>query len=44
MGQEVTQHGLTGTFQGVDERFGMLLRGPDTTHLIPLTTLLETQP
>ncbi|WP_420011071.1 DUF4444 domain-containing protein [Tateyamaria sp.] len=24
--------------------FGMLLRDDDTTHLIPLTTLLETQP
>lgn len=42
--KEVTQGGLTGTFMGVDERFGMLLRADDdTTHLIPLTTLLETQ-
>jgi hypothetical protein len=44
MGEEVTQNGLTGTFQGVDDRFGMLLRVEDTTHLIPLTALLETQP
>jgi biotin-(acetyl-CoA carboxylase) ligase len=44
MGEEVTQSGHTGTFQGVDDRFGMLLRVEDTTHLIPLTALLETQP
>jgi biotin-(acetyl-CoA carboxylase) ligase len=44
MGEEVTQSGHTGTFQGVDDRFGMLLREGDTTHLIPLTALLETQP
>ncbi|WP_422002485.1 DUF4444 domain-containing protein [Roseovarius mucosus] len=43
MGEEITQNGRTGTFQGVDDRFGMLLREGDTTHLIPLTTLLETQ-
>lgn len=43
MGEEVTQNGLTGTFMGVDERFGMLLRTGDTTHLIPLSTILETQ-
>ena len=32
----------TGTFMGVDENFGMLLRGGDDTRLIPLTTCLET--
>lgn len=42
MGEEVTQNGLTGTFLGVDERFGMLLRAGETTHLIPLSTVLET--
>jgi len=42
IGGDVTRAGLTGTFLGVDERFGMLLRDRDTTHLIPLTTLLET--
>ncbi|SEK44166.1 Biotin-(acetyl-CoA carboxylase) ligase [Roseovarius azorensis] len=43
VGEQVTQGALTGTYMGVDERFGMLLRADDTTHLIPLTTLLETQ-
>lgn len=42
LGEEATQGGLTGTFLGIDEDFGMLLREDDTTHLIPLTTLLET--
>lgn len=44
MGEEVTQSGHTGTFLGVDERFGMLLRDADTTHLIPLTNLLQESP
>lgn len=40
---EPAQHGAhSGTFMGVDEDFGMLLRDIDTTHLIPLTKLLET--
>ena len=43
IGEDVTQNGLTGTFLGVDEHFGMILRVGDTTHLIPLSTLLETQ-
>lgn len=42
LGEDVTQSGMQGTFLGVDEAFGMLLRAGDTTHLIPLTTLLET--
>lgn len=42
LGKEVTQSGLTGTFLGVDEGFGMLLRAGETTHLIPLSTVLET--
>ena len=43
MGEEVSQNGLTGTFMGVDENFGMLLRDDEgTTHLIPLSSLLET--
>lgn len=42
MGEETTQGALLGTFLGVDEDFGMLLRDDaDTTHLVPLTTLLE---
>ena len=41
VGEAITVNGLAGTFLGVDERFGMLLRDAQTTHLIPLTTLLE---
>lgn len=41
IGEDVTQNGLTGSFLGVDERFGMLLRDDNATHLIPLTTVLE---
>ncbi|MGR3491347.1 MAG: DUF4444 domain-containing protein [Shimia sp.] len=41
VGEDATQSGLTGTFLGVDEDFGMLLRTPDTTRAIPLTDLLE---
>lgn len=37
--------GLDGTFMGVDEDFGMLLRDEEgETHLIPLTILLEPTP
>lgn len=32
---------LKGTFLGVDENFGMLLKTEETTRLIPLSTLLE---
>ncbi|WP_083096241.1 biotin/lipoate--protein ligase family protein [Pseudophaeobacter leonis] len=42
LGEDGTWYGATGTFLGVDEDFGMLLRDQDTTHLIPLTTRLET--
>ncbi|WP_282064307.1 biotin/lipoate--protein ligase family protein [Aliiroseovarius marinus] len=42
VGEDLTQGDLSGTFLGVDEQFGMLLRAADTTHLIPLTTVLET--
>ncbi|WIY26051.1 biotin/lipoate--protein ligase family protein [Parasedimentitalea psychrophila] len=41
-GEDTVQVGLSGTFLGIDEDFGMLLRAGDTTHLIPLTSLLET--
>lgn len=41
IGEDITMAGLTGTYLGVDERFGMLLRDTGTTHLIPLTHLLE---
>ncbi|CUH87881.1 hypothetical protein PH5382_01810 [Phaeobacter sp. CECT 5382] len=42
LGEEVQLQGKSGTFLGVDENFGMLLRQAETTDLIPLTTLLET--
>lgn len=41
MGEAVSQNGYSGTFLGVDENFGMLLREDDTTHLIPLSTIVE---
>ena len=41
IGEEAVLNGLKGTYLGVDERFGMLLRDDETTHLIPLTHLLE---
>ncbi len=41
IGEDITQNGQTGTFLGVDEDFGMLLRKGDTTGLLPLTSLLE---
>ncbi|MCA0922477.1 biotin/lipoate--protein ligase family protein [Pseudooceanicola nanhaiensis] len=45
MGEDVTRNGVSGTFLGVDEDFGMLLRDAEgTTHQIPLTTLLEKAP
>ncbi|MFW2544576.1 DUF4444 domain-containing protein [Primorskyibacter sp. 2E107] len=42
IGEDARQNGLSGTALGVDEDFGLLLRDGETTHLIPLTTLLET--
>jgi biotin-(acetyl-CoA carboxylase) ligase len=41
IGEEVQHHTLAGTFLGIDDEFGMLLRDEETTHLIPLTTVLE---
>ncbi|MEP5728488.1 MAG: DUF4444 domain-containing protein [Sulfitobacter sp.] len=41
MGEDISINGQSGTFLGVDEHFGLLLRDADTTHLIPLTHLLE---
>ena len=41
MGEDVCIRDVQGTFLGVDERFGMLVRDGETTHLIPLTELLE---
>lgn len=42
VGESYNRSGRNGTFLGVDEDFGMLLRDEKTTHLIPLTELLET--
>ena len=42
VGETTKQNGQNGKFLGTDERFGMLLRSAETTHLIPLSTLLET--
>ncbi|GFE63011.1 biotin/lipoate--protein ligase family protein [Litoreibacter roseus] len=44
IGEDITVAGKTGTFLGVDEDFGLLLRRSDQTDLIPLTTLLESSP
>lgn len=41
LGEDVEQQELCGTFMGVDEDFGMLLRLEDETRLIPLTEILE---
>ncbi len=41
MGEGTVVQGLTGTFTGVDERFGLLLKTDQTTALIPLTDLLK---
>ncbi len=43
IGEPATQSGHAGIFVGIDEAFGMLLRDDDTTHLIPLSALLETK-
>jgi len=41
VGEETARGAHAGTYLGVDETFGMLLRDGDTTHLIPLTDLLQ---
>lgn len=41
LGNDITRGGRTGTFLGVDDRFGMLLRDAEATHLIPLSSRLE---
>ena len=41
VGETVRVQGKSGTFVGVDEHFGLLLRDGDTTTLIPMTSLLE---
>lgn len=44
LGEDASPEGQTGTFLGVDEDFGMLLRTGKETRLIPLTSLLESPP
>lgn len=41
LGEALEIDGRSGTFVGVDENFGMLLRTGDSTDLIPLSTRLE---
>jgi hypothetical protein len=41
IGEDIEMFGTSGTFLGVDEKFGMLLRSDNTTRLIPLSDLLE---
>lgn len=41
IGEDAEQDGQTGTFVGLDERGGMLLRTDAETRLIPLSTMLE---
>ena len=43
IGETVHVAGQTGTFVGVDENFGMLLRVDEETTLIPLSAVLETE-
>lgn len=40
IGEPVASAGLRGSLLGADERFGMLLRDEETTHLVPLSALL----
>ncbi|RNF34582.1 biotin/lipoate--protein ligase family protein [Paracoccus methylarcula] len=44
LGEQTSQSGHHGVFVGIDADFGMLLRDGDSTHLIPLTDLLEAAP
>ncbi|MDV7144909.1 DUF4444 domain-containing protein [Tropicimonas sp. TH_r6] len=41
IGEAVERDGMSGTFLGTDERFGMLLRTEETTHILPLSSILE---
>lgn len=44
IGEDIDIYGKSGTFLGVDDRFGMLIRDADTTHLVPLSHLLKDAP
>ncbi|WP_050929712.1 biotin/lipoate--protein ligase family protein [Aestuariivita boseongensis] len=41
VGDPITMMGRQGRFLGVDDQFGMLIRDDETTHLIPLSQVLE---
>lgn len=41
MGEDIEIGDCSGTYLGVDESFGILIRDGETTHLVPLTHLLE---
>ncbi len=41
VGEPITLFETSGTFLGVDDHFGMLIRDEATTHLIPLSRVLE---
>lgn len=41
IGESVAIAGHAGSYLGVDEHFGMLIRDAETTHLVPLTYLLQ---
>jgi len=41
VGEPVEKAGFRGTFLGVDDRFGMLIRDDETTHLVPMSHLLK---
>ncbi len=41
VGEEIEVDGQAGTFLGVDEHFGMLLRDSEKTRLIPLSSLVK---
>jgi BirA family transcriptional regulator, biotin operon repressor / biotin---[acetyl-CoA-carboxylase] ligase len=40
VGELIENNGVRGTFLGVDDRFGMLIRDSATTHLVPMSHLL----
>ncbi|KZY36147.1 hypothetical protein A3731_16130 [Roseovarius sp. HI0049] len=44
VGEDVSVDGVSGTFLGLDESFGMLVRHGEETALIPLTRNLEERP
>ena len=44
VGESVEKAGFSGTFLGVDDLFGMLIRDAETTQLVPMSTLLEGNP